>query len=83
MTVKEGETPALLQILSICHITFKQHEKLRERPCTILCEGCQTQCGKELSAHSSQFKFTLIISFNCAQRQKKKKTTHSARGKKV
>lgn len=36
--------PLSLQILSICHITFKQHEKLRERPCTILCEGCQTRC---------------------------------------
>lgn len=46
--------PLSLQILSICHITFNQHEKLRERPCTILCEGCQTQCRSSVPTAQSR-----------------------------
>lgn len=62
--------PLSLQILSICHITFKQHEKLRERPCTILCEGCQTQCRSSVPTAQSRghgpLKFRLIIVSDCA-----------------
>lgn len=46
--------PLSLQILSICHITFNQHGKLRERPCTILCEGCQTQCRSSVPTAQTQ-----------------------------
>lgn len=45
--------PLLLQILSICHITFKQHEKRRERPCNNIVWRLSNSM-QELGAHFSK-----------------------------